>query len=344
MPNGLGPNWWEGLADRPNMEWLDDYTLSVPAYFARQPESAISSPGVTARDRWGRDIEGFGSHTTTPVVSMPAFTGPVAVPDWAAERYDTPRQFYDELAVNYPEGIPASVAQEESQRNWLLELTRQAQSEAMEQLSGRREELAAAQQAWADDPERAALSAALTRATEEDVFGEREQAAGRLQLAQASAVADALSRTGVGARGQLGGGLATSQQQARAAQTAAHGLQLQAQYDAANQAARRQAIANLGGVMAAEQGVDLQYQQMLNTLDAQIAQTAKDISVPLIDYVGLDELEFSREVYQSEAARAAEELALYEESFEYDLRDVIDQVSDFLTSGGAAVLANVLGA
>jgi len=263
------------------------------------------------------------------------------IPVWG-QSIGGPQQFYDWWQSFGPEGPSPAIIADLQQQARTKQEREAGRAEGISTLQGRREDVAASLAGWQDDPERAAIAAALRERAGGDLFTEREQAAADLELARGGALAANLAATQAAARGVAGGGLANQRQTMLDAITSGKSLELGAMFDRANREARARAEADLESFISRDAQVTFEYQKLLSGLDTQIAQMQQDVDIPVTDYLGYEALYRAVDIYEQEAEERRENRELYQQETAYGLEDFFGQLFDFLNAGGGEMFAALL--
>jgi hypothetical protein len=268
-------------------------------------------------------------------------------------RPDVPAQFANIPGLSTPQGLaafysrygpqgpPPAVMADITQQGANVAAAEQARQTALESRRGSREGVFQSLLDFQDDPTRQSIQDLLLQRSTGDLITPAERGAAELELAQASAIARNTAAASAANRGVAGGGVQQGRDISRATQTTAERLGINAKFDAINRGAQDRAIDLLSKFRLAGENVELGYQDLIQSIDRDIASLEADVPLSEIDFLGYESLQFGQEVYAANEAYRQASLEAFAASQDYDANDAISDALNFLAGGGWNVVENV---
>jgi hypothetical protein len=194
------------------------------------------------------------------------------------------------------------------------------------------------------DPNRALVEQRLTERTDPNfsLLTDKERTAIDLQLAQVTAQARNDAGANAAGRGTASGGLAQQLDTGIATLGAVGGVQIDAAQDAADAAAREQAVSDLGSLSFAEAGVRAQYSGDLADVEKNIAATEAGLLIEPFDPVSLDSANRAITQYEDAIEQIRVNNERLDQEAEIDPLEWASLALQFINAGGGVFIENIL--
>jgi hypothetical protein len=186
-----------------------------------------------------------------------------------------------------------------------------------------------------EDPGRAAMQEALMHRTTPayDMITDLEQAAMRNELAQTWAREQAVREGSAAGRGTLGGGPSLQNLAALRAIAASGGVQLGANVEIANRAARERALGDLASFTDRGVALEQNFSRIMGGIQSEIARLEAGGEVMTTDYGAYEAARFGQQQFEQQMDQAEQAMALYERTQRTDLLDFIEVLVSSIGGG-----------
>lgn len=341
-------------------EWLD--TLSPDNFWVQQagnnwgyqhPSTIEPTPDPAAEaqntfNSWIWNNEAPAEWWRTPGLTPEHLTALEGAgynaPDYAffeGSGYHTPSDFYQAFQSVADIGNPAVT------EAFLTDLRARAdreagRQEAIEELTGARQGLQGAFEAWEADPYRTATMDMLLERSQPgySIVTPQQEAETEWGIARQNATARALAEASAAGRGVLGGGAHGSRMDAIGAYARGAGLSADARIAQANAQAQERALGAMGAMAGNYEQIDQTYRDAMTRADAALAEL--DLGIEPTDAAVWPTLDLAFEELERQTGIMTQALSDYDEAQQKDWQDVAMFLADLGDTGLYKWLNNLI--